>query len=131
MGAGGVAEEVDSDAVFGDGVLVEGVDDDGALVEEVEDGVERAALGEGAEAGAAEAPFDELVEEFGFEGASDEVEDAFVLGELADTGDRGDFEITVVAGEEDDAFALVVGVDGGLDILDTDPGLAFGLGHEG
>ncbi len=88
--------------------------------------VERPALGEDAEACLIEAAGDDALEPGRLHRTADEMETPLHLRVVADAGDGRDFPVAEVPGEDEDAFALRLRLDEGVQILDPHQGLDCG-----
>ena len=84
-----------------------------------ENPVERAALADDAESCLVEAPRDERVEPARLEGAPDEVEPPAKRRIFGEPGDRRDFPVAEMPGEDEHALALLQGGDEGLVVVDA------------
>jgi hypothetical protein len=129
-GAGGMTEEIDRDAIGMAGVLIHGENDDGALIQQIQDLVHRAAFGQRAKSGPPESPGHQGIQPTGFERPTQKVEQPAVLRELAQARHGGHLPVPEMPGQQQHTLALLVGADGRLDVLDPDPGRASLPGHE-
>src|SRR5207244_2227335 len=112
--AGRVAEEIHCDPVLPSSVLIKGIDNDRPTPQQVEDGVQRAPLGQRTKPSPPKSPGDEIIQQARLEGAAHEVKLAAVLRELADAPHGGDFEVAEMTRQNQQALALLMGADGRL-----------------
>lgn len=85
-------------------VLVVDEDHDPLLREQIEDGIERTALRDGAEPGATESPRHIRIQRRGLQRAADEMEQPLELRELPDARDGRDLPISEVPREQQHPF---------------------------
>src|SRR4029434_742440 len=105
-------------------------DDDRSVAEQVENAVEGAALGEGAETHAASSCRDEVVQPTRFEGPAYEVEQVAVLRKLADPRHRRNLPVAQMTNQKQKALSFFVRGNWYLHILNPAPGLPLFGRHQ-
>src|SRR5882672_279402 len=126
-----IPKKIDRDTITLSGMLIKNKNDDRAGCQQVHDGVQRTALGQGAETGAAKSAVHKSIQPGWLEWPAKKMEEIFVLRKLADARDRGHFPISKVSGQEKHPLSLVVGANGSLHVFDSNEGFLSLGRHEG
>src|SRR5215831_2208178 len=103
-----MSKEINRYAVPPASMLIKYKDDPIVFAEQVQDGVERAALGDGAKTGAIEPASNKFVQQPGLEGTPQKMKSVPILRILTDPGNRCGFPIAKVASEDKSALAFGV-----------------------
>src|SRR6266404_3085033 len=118
-------------AILVSGVLIKNKNDDRAGRQQFHNGIERTALGQRAETGAAKSAVHKSIQPGWLERPAKKVEKILVLRKLADARDGGHLPIAKVSGEQKHPLSLVVSPNGRFHVFDSNERF-FSLGrHEG
>src|SRR5215469_3811470 len=96
-----MAKEIHGDSIVFTGVLIKHINDDRAAGQQLQDGVQRTALGQRAKASPPKSPGDERIQQAGLQRTTHEMKLAAVFGELLDARYGCHLEVTKVARQED------------------------------